>query len=121
MKRSHLPGIITWLTLIFFYLPIILLVVNSVNANRHGTSWEGFTFQWYHDLFLPDQRGIFRGERGLGVFRDTPAFRQGGQGVIGHDIAGRCPIPQMQDRVLAAAGEGAGGSTGTGAGRLGLA
>jgi spermidine/putrescine transport system permease protein len=71
MKRSHLPGIITWLTLAFFYLPILLLVVNSVNANRHGTSWGGFTFQWYHDLFLPDKRGIFRGKEIWMALRNT--------------------------------------------------
>ncbi len=51
MKRSHIPGIITWSVLLFFYVPIILLVINSFNANRQGTYWDGFTLQWYRDLF----------------------------------------------------------------------
>lgn len=42
-----------WLALILFfiYLPITLLVVNSFNESRYGTSWKGFTFKWYERLF----------------------------------------------------------------------
>lgn len=51
IKKSKFPGILTWLTLLFFYLPIILLVVNSFNLSRNGGTWAGFTLKWYRDLF----------------------------------------------------------------------
>lgn len=51
IKKSRLPGFLTWLTLFFFYFPIVLLVINSFNVTRTGGSWGGFTLRWYHDLF----------------------------------------------------------------------
>jgi spermidine/putrescine transport system permease protein len=39
------------LILFFIYLPITVLVVNSFNESRYGTSWQGFTFKWYERLF----------------------------------------------------------------------
>jgi spermidine/putrescine transport system permease protein len=39
------------LILFFIYLPITLLVVNSFNESRYGTSWKGFTLKWYERLF----------------------------------------------------------------------
>ncbi len=51
LRRSRVPAILTWATMLFFYVPIILLVVNSFNANKQGTIWRGFTLQWYVDLF----------------------------------------------------------------------
>ncbi|MEE4313850.1 MAG: spermidine/putrescine ABC transporter permease PotC [Desulfofustis sp.] len=38
-----------YFTLIFgyLYLPIIVLIINSFNANRYGLSWDGFTLQWF--------------------------------------------------------------------------
>ena len=48
---SKFPGILTWGILLFFYLPIILLVINSFNASRTSGSWDGFTFKWYVQLF----------------------------------------------------------------------
>ncbi len=59
-RRSHLPAIMTWAVLIFFYIPIILLVVNSFNANRQGTIWMGFTLKWYEQLFSSKGRDIWR-------------------------------------------------------------
>lgn len=50
MKPSRLPLITTVLTLAFFYLPIGMLVLNSFNASRFGTTWQGFTFNWYARL-----------------------------------------------------------------------
>ncbi len=50
MKASRLPLITTWLVLAFFYLPIGVLIVNSFNASRFGTTWQGFTFKWYERL-----------------------------------------------------------------------
>ena len=51
MKRSRLPMVITVLCLVFFYLPILILVVNSFNASRFGSVWGGFSFKWYVRLF----------------------------------------------------------------------
>jgi len=47
MKHSRLPLVTTLLVLIFFYLPIFVLVANSFNASRFSSSWDGFTFKWY--------------------------------------------------------------------------
>jgi spermidine/putrescine transport system permease protein len=51
MKRSRIPLAATAAVLAFFYLPIALLVANSFNASRFGTSWQGFTTRWYERLF----------------------------------------------------------------------
>ena len=48
MKRSRLPLVITACDpAVFFYLPILVLVVNSFNSSRFGGSWEGFSLYWY--------------------------------------------------------------------------
>ncbi len=51
MKSSRLPLVTTLLVLAFFYLPIGGLVLNSFNASRFGTTWQGFTLDWYDRLF----------------------------------------------------------------------
>ena len=51
MKRSLLPLLITLFVLVFFYLPIVILVVNSFNASRFGGRWEGWSMHWYYLLF----------------------------------------------------------------------
>jgi spermidine/putrescine transport system permease protein len=51
MKRSRLPLIITMVVLIFFYLPILVLVINSFNASRFGSTWEGWSLRWYARLW----------------------------------------------------------------------
>jgi len=50
MKRNRLPLVITSLVLLFFYLPMGILVVHSFNASRFGGSWEGFSLHWYTRL-----------------------------------------------------------------------
>lgn len=50
MKPSRIPLFTTWLVLAFFYLPIGVLIVNSFNASRFGTTWQGFTLKWYERL-----------------------------------------------------------------------
>ncbi len=61
MKRSLLPLFTTLFVLLFFYLPIAVLLVNSFNASRFSSTWEGFTFQWYARLF--HQREIWHALR----------------------------------------------------------
>lgn len=51
MKQSKMPLIVTIFVLIFFYVPILVLVAQSFNAARFGGSWQGFTFRWYGELF----------------------------------------------------------------------
>lgn len=63
LRRSPLPAIVTWAVLLFFYIPIILLVINSFNANRQGTDWTGFTLRWYSELFSSKGRDIWRALR----------------------------------------------------------
>ena len=35
------------LTILFFYLPIVYMVVFSFNSSKSLTSFEGFSMQWY--------------------------------------------------------------------------
>jgi len=52
MKRTH-PVIvaISYLTLVFLYLPLAGVAVFSVNEARRGLVWKGFTLKWYYKLF----------------------------------------------------------------------
>jgi spermidine/putrescine transport system permease protein len=36
---------------IFLYVPILILIVFSFNSSRFVTSWSGFSFRWYGELF----------------------------------------------------------------------
>ncbi|OBT16313.1 spermidine/putrescine ABC transporter permease PotC [Vibrio sp. UCD-FRSSP16_10] len=38
----------------FLYLPIIVLIANSFNANKFGMKWGGFTTKWYESLVNND-------------------------------------------------------------------
>ncbi len=49
-RRSYLPrplSLVTGLTYLFLYAPIIVLVALSFNRSRFSTIWRGFTWQWY--------------------------------------------------------------------------
>ena len=51
MRRSLTPVVVTALVLVFFYLPVVVLVLNSFNASRFGGEWGGFTLDWYRRLW----------------------------------------------------------------------
>ncbi len=53
MKKHNnlLSGIFIFLVLLFVYAPIFSLVLFSFNANRSLTTWGGFSFEWYGELF----------------------------------------------------------------------
>ena len=52
MKRMDRHcNIVLWTVMLFFYIPIAVLVVNSFNHSRFSGAWEGFTFKWYAMLF----------------------------------------------------------------------
>lgn len=46
LKRGYLA-----LVLVFLYLPIVVLIVQSFNAGKSRAKWEGFSFRWYEELF----------------------------------------------------------------------
>lgn len=50
LRRSHVPLITTLVILVFFYLPIVVLVADSFNLSSAGGAWKGFTFKWYAKL-----------------------------------------------------------------------
>ncbi len=50
-KRSVGPKIILALTLLFFYLPILYIIVFSFNDSRSLTQFGGFSLRWYERLF----------------------------------------------------------------------
>lgn len=52
MKRMERRSQVTfWSVLLFFYVPIVVLIVNSFNSSRFSGAWEGFTLKWYKILF----------------------------------------------------------------------
>ncbi|MCP4630967.1 MAG: spermidine/putrescine ABC transporter permease, partial [bacterium] len=59
MKKKRIASKILWvlsiLTLIFLWAPMILIIVFSFSSNKYGSSWEGFTLKWYVKLFTNDQ------------------------------------------------------------------
>ena len=59
MKKKKIASKILWvlsiLTLIFLWAPMILIIVFSFSGNKYGSSWEGFTLKWYVKLFTNDQ------------------------------------------------------------------
>jgi spermidine/putrescine transport system permease protein len=50
-KRSFFPKFVTWATILFFYIPLIVVAVNSFNLSKGGGLWKGFTLKWYAQLF----------------------------------------------------------------------
>jgi len=50
MKPSKLPYITLICTLVFFYLPLAVMVMGSFNNSRFGGAWRGFTWKYYIQL-----------------------------------------------------------------------
>ena len=50
LKRCYL-GIV----LVFLYVPILVLIVQSFNAGKSRAKWEGFSFRWYAELFQDER------------------------------------------------------------------
>src|SRR5690606_25677817 len=51
MKRSITPLILTVAVLLFFYLPMFILALQSFNYSRFGGEWQGFSWRWYEALW----------------------------------------------------------------------
>jgi spermidine/putrescine transport system permease protein len=67
MRHSDI-GIAAWaiMVYIFFYLPIVVLVIFSFNTQTLNLRWEGFTFDWY--IAEPFSRAD---QKVIGVFHDS--------------------------------------------------
>jgi spermidine/putrescine transport system permease protein len=50
-QRAWVAPLFIGIILLFFYLPILSLMVFSFNDSRSLTSWSGFSLQWYEALF----------------------------------------------------------------------
>lgn len=60
-RRSLTERLLTtnlWLVFIFFYAPILVLIVFSFNSNRMVNQWEGFSLAWYVKLFANEAIGL---------------------------------------------------------------
>ncbi len=51
MNRHRFAFCITIAVLIFLYLPVIILIINSFNESQFGGTFTGFSFKWYQKLF----------------------------------------------------------------------
>ncbi len=55
MKRSHpLTAAFGLAALAFLYLPLVAVVIFSVNSAKFGFQWQGFSLKWYAQLFQND-------------------------------------------------------------------
>lgn len=54
-RRSIFPMVVTLLTLIFLYAPLIVVGVASFNKSKYGGKWEGFSWIWYERLFQSER------------------------------------------------------------------
>jgi spermidine/putrescine transport system permease protein len=73
---KQLPPI-SYLTLIylFFYIPIIILIIYSFNESQYSLLWHGFSLHWYAELFADTNLWIAAGHSlVLGVFAATIAM-----------------------------------------------
>jgi len=59
--------LITILTFLFLYLPIIIIFLISVNNSTRGYRWEGFTLKWYQDLLF----NVTNPSSDLRIFREA--------------------------------------------------
>lgn len=54
LRQTFNKYVLTWLALgvfLFLYLPIVVLIIYSFNANQVVGVWTGFSTQWYTELF----------------------------------------------------------------------
>lgn len=52
MKLKSFPTLIYLSTIyLFFYIPIVVLIIYSFNKAQYSLLWHGFSFRWYQELF----------------------------------------------------------------------
>jgi spermidine/putrescine transport system permease protein len=64
-SRSLFPRIVLIATMVFIYVPLIILIVNSFNDSRFSSVWGGWSLRWYRELF--DDRDIGRAIRNSAI------------------------------------------------------
>lgn len=50
-KNKWLSVLVLGLTVFFFYVPIVLMIIFSFNDSRSLSNWNGFSLRWYQQLF----------------------------------------------------------------------
>lgn len=55
MVKKATQQIYLFLTFVFLYSPIVLLILFSFNESRSRSSWGGFTLRWYAEMFRDRQ------------------------------------------------------------------
>lgn len=87
LKRFYMT-----LIMIFLYTPIVLLVVFSFNASKSRAVWEGFTLNWYFELFA-DRKIIeaLKNTLSIGLFAAIISTLIGTMGAVGIYMLRRRP------------------------------
>ena len=49
--NKYIPSTYLFLIYLFFYIPIMVLIIYSFNQAQFSLVWHGFTWQWYQELF----------------------------------------------------------------------
>lgn len=95
IKRSYIA-----LIMLFLYIPIILLVLFSFNASKSRAVWEGFTLQWYAELFT-DRKIIeaLRNTLSIGLIAAVVSTVIGTMGALGVHHLRRAPRKVMMTLV----------------------
>ena len=50
-KASRFPAIYLAITTVLMYLPIVIVMLYSVNESKISSVWAGFSLKWYRELF----------------------------------------------------------------------
>jgi len=50
-NRTKLPNIYLAFLIILMYLPVVVVIIYSLNASRQSSVWGGVTFNWYREVF----------------------------------------------------------------------
>lgn len=49
--KSLIQKFYLWFVYFLLYLPVLVLIVYSVNNTRYSLQWHGFSLRWYNELF----------------------------------------------------------------------
>lgn len=83
-KKFQLSTLYLWVILALMYLPILVIIVYSFNTSKLSSSWDGFTLDWYYQLFRDRSMGeALRNTLVLGVLSSGAAAIIGTLGAVG--------------------------------------
>ena len=82
-KKSRFSFYIFMITMAFFYLPLLVMILFSFNGDR-GNKWAGFSMRWYESLFPNGQLwGAFLNSFIIAILSAATATLIGTLGAIG--------------------------------------